>query len=105
MNGSAIILIVVGLFLALFFPFYPIQWIGYAVVLVIALSFLYSRVIRAGLLVERAPMDLVTYRYQIATVVIRLATIRAHSTPATATRGCSVCAHAKNGRSPMKSRA
>lgn len=72
-TGSAITLIVIGLFFLLFFPFYTIQWIGYAVVLVIVLSYLYSRVIRGGLSVERAPMDLVTYRLQSATVSIRIA--------------------------------
>ena len=72
-TGSAITLIVIGLFFLLFFPSYTIQWIGYAVVLVIVLSYLYSRVIRGGLSVERAPMDLVTYRLQSATVSIRIA--------------------------------
>ncbi len=72
-RGSAVALIVAGLFLVLFFPFYAIQWIGYAVVLVIVFSYLYSRVIRGGLSVERAPMDLVTYRFQNATVSIRIA--------------------------------
>jgi len=73
MTGSAITLTVVGLFFLLFFPFYAVQWIGYAVVLVILLSYLYSRVIRGGLSVERAPMDLVIYRFQNATVSIRIA--------------------------------
>ncbi len=72
-KGTAITLTVVGLFLVLFFPFYAIQWIGYAVVLVVVLSYLYSRIIRGGLSVERAPMDLVIYRYQNATVSIRIA--------------------------------
>lgn len=72
-KGSAVALTVVGLFLILFFPFYAIQWIGYAVVLVIVLSYLYSRVIRAGVTIERATMDLVTYRLQSATVSIRIA--------------------------------
>ena len=72
-TGTAITLTVVGLFFVLFFPFYAIQWIGYAVVLVVVLSYLYSRVIRGGLSVERAPMDLVIYRFQIATVSIRIA--------------------------------
>ncbi len=72
-TGTAITLTVVGLFFVLFFPFYAIQWIGYAIVLVVVLSYLYSRVIRGGLSVERAPMDLVIYRFQIATVSIRIA--------------------------------
>lgn len=72
-TGTAITLTVVGLFFVLFFPFYAIQWIGYAVVLVVILSYLYSMIIRGGLSVERAPMDLVIYRYQNATVSIRIA--------------------------------
>jgi len=71
--GAAIALTIAGLFFLLFFPFYAIQWIGYSVVLVIVLSYLYSRVLRAGISVDRAPMDLVTYRFQSVTVSIRIA--------------------------------
>jgi uncharacterized protein (DUF58 family) len=70
---AAVVLLVVGLFVALFIPAYTAQWVGYGMVLVVLLSFAYSRIIRAGLSVTRAPMDLITYRYQTAEVVIRIA--------------------------------
>ena len=73
MKPAGVALIVIGLFLALFMPVYSAQWIGYGLSLVVVTSFLYSRIIRGGLSVTRAPMDLITYRYQTAEVVIRVA--------------------------------
>ena len=74
-TGPAIPLCVVALFFALFFPYYTVQWIAYSLLLLVALSYLYSRVIGAGILIERAPMDLITYRFQSAGVSIRIANL------------------------------
>jgi uncharacterized protein (DUF58 family) len=71
--GPAGPLSVVALFFLIFFPFYTVQWMACSILLLVALSYLYTRVIGAGLSVERAPMDLTTYRFQSATVSIRVA--------------------------------
>lgn len=72
-RGSAVVLGAVGLFLVLFVPIYTVQWIGYGVLLLIAFSYGWMRIVRAGLHVDRGPQDLVAYRYQNTPVVIRVA--------------------------------
>jgi len=71
--GAGIPVLAVALFFVLFFPYYAVQWFALAIALVIVVSYLYAVVITRGLTVVRAPMDLITYRYQSATVSIRIA--------------------------------
>ena len=53
MKPGAVVLIVVGAFFILFFPHYIVQWTGYAVVLLVAVSFAYARIVDAALQVSR----------------------------------------------------
>lgn len=71
-GGGAIALVAVSLVFILFFPHYAVQWIGYLIVFLVALSYGYSRVIDSGLTVLRMDGDLVTYRYDDATVRISI---------------------------------
>ncbi|MFW5737497.1 MAG: DUF58 domain-containing protein [Spirochaetota bacterium] len=72
MNGRSIALVVAGLFLALFFPSYVVQWIGYVIVATVGLSFAYSRSVHAGLEIDREESSLRAYQHQVVTVRIRI---------------------------------
>jgi len=63
-----IFLAVTGLGLALFANVRPVQWLGYVALLTIGLSFIYSRILRRGVIIRRRRGDLVVYRYQDADV-------------------------------------
>lgn len=73
MNGKSITLLVIGAFLVLFMPFYAVQWVGYLCVGVVALSYAYSRMIQAGLTIEREELALRAYQHQVVTIRIRIA--------------------------------
>jgi uncharacterized protein (DUF58 family) len=67
-----IALIVIGLFLILFLDSYMVQWIGYLMVAVVVLSYLYSRTVRLGLTLERDEHMLRAYLLQEVVVRIRI---------------------------------
>jgi len=69
---GAIILVVIGAILILFFPFYIVQWIGYGIFLVVTLSFAYSRIVDAALQISRNETDLTAYQHQTVVVEIRI---------------------------------
>ncbi len=73
MRARSIALLVVGLFLVLFMPFYVVQWTGYLILTVMGLSYAWSRLVRRGLRVEREESVLRAYRHQVVTVRIRIA--------------------------------
>ncbi len=70
MRPGAVLIIVVSAFLILFFPHYPAQWIGYLAILLIAVSYLYMRIIRARLRIYRRDRVLRIYQHQAAVVEI-----------------------------------
>jgi hypothetical protein len=70
MRPGAVLIIVVSAFLILFFPHYPAQWIGYLAILLIAVSYLYMRIIRARLRIYRRDRILRIYQHQAAVVEI-----------------------------------
>ncbi|TFH06482.1 MAG: DUF58 domain-containing protein [Spirochaetales bacterium] len=72
MSRSAIFLIVVAAFLILFFPFFVIQWIGFAVALVVIASFGYAISLDSGLQISRDAMDLTAYQLQTVDVEIKI---------------------------------
>ena len=72
MKRSTVALIGFGLFLALFFPSYPVQWLGYSIVFVIVLSHGYSRAVGRALLIDRAEPELKAYQHQSVTVAITI---------------------------------
>ena len=72
MRGGSIALIVVGLFLILFMPFYAVQWIGYLMVATVGISYAYSRMVYAGLSIERDEPALRAYQHEVVSVRIRI---------------------------------
>jgi uncharacterized protein (DUF58 family) len=67
-----LVLLLVGVFLVLFFPSYPIQWVGFGLALVLGLSFAYTRVLDVALQFTRDTTDLKAYQHQIVTVEITI---------------------------------
>lgn len=72
MNGRSVATISVGLFLALFIDSYVVQWIGYALLFVVALSYGYSRIVTAGLGIGREEEVLRAYQHQVVDVRVRI---------------------------------
>lgn len=70
MSARAIVLTLASAFLVLFFPAYPVQWIGYTAAFVVIASYLYSRVIRAGIKLHRKDAALRIYQHAAAIVEI-----------------------------------
>ncbi len=72
MRTRSIALLVVGLFLVLFMPFYVVQWTGYLILTVMGLSYAWSRLVLKDLRVEREERVLRAYRHQVVAVRIRI---------------------------------
>lgn len=67
-----ILAISAALFLVLFFPSYPIQWLGYLIIVTVLASYAYSRSMAANLEIRRDRSRLLTYRGQPARVELAI---------------------------------